>query len=232
MSEKTNPFLKPGKQFLVNFLSGLGAKPGKFSVAGVNLPEFGVTENTVDKLFPNREAYNKEVIAKNKELNEKGSIYGSNFPIVEKIASTISGAPQVPGKIVEGVVDAGKKIFKETDTTEVPKLGSSFDQDKYFKGLQNLMLTNTGLREFELNREAKRNMAAAQQYLQLTSMANESAARRRLMEDQFSPTKISQQRLRAQQGEAALMNAIANQQNSATNAARSGINPRGRAGGA
>ena len=228
MSEKTNPFLKPGKQFLVNFLSGLGAKPGKFSVAGINLPEFGVTENTVDKLFPNREAYNKEVIAKNKELNEKGSIYGSNFPIVEKIASTISGAPQIPSKIV----DAGKKIFKETDTTEAPKLGNSFNQNQFMKDLYGLQAQQSILRDYEMGREAKRNMAAAQQYLQLTSMAAESSARRRLMEDQFSPTKISQQRLRAQQGEATLMNAIANQQNSATNAARSGINPRGRAGGA
>ena len=225
MSEKTNPFLKPGNEFLANFLSRFGAKPGKFSVAGINLPEFGVTENTVDKLFPNREAYNKEVIKKNEELNKKGSLYGSNFPIVPAITTTIANAPQ-------NIADKGKKVFKETDTTEVPKLGDSFDQDKYFKGLRNLMVTNTGLREFELNREAKRNMAAAQQYLQLTSMAAESAARRRLMEDQFSPTKISQQRLRAQQGEANLMNAIANQQNAAVNAARSGINPRGRAGGA
>ena len=223
MSEKTNPFLKPGNEFLANFLSRFGAKPGKFSVAGINLPEFGVTENTVDKLFPNREAYNKEVIAKNEQLNKEGSLYGSNMGNV--ITSNI-------GNIAQNIVDKGKKVFKETDTTEVPKLGDSFDQDKYFKGLRNLMITNTGLREFELNREAKRNMAAAQQYLQLTSMAAESAARRRLMEDQFSPTKISQQRLRAQQGEAALMNAIANQQNSAVNAARSGINPRGRAGGA
>ena len=225
MSEKTNPFLKPGNEFLANFLSRFGAKPGKFSVAGINLPEFGVTENTVDKLFPNRQAYNEEVIKKNEQLNKEGSLYGSNFPIVPAITTTIANAPQ-------NIADKGKKIFKETGTSEVPKLGDSFDQDKYFKGLRNLMVTNTGLREFELNREAKRNMAAAQQYLQMASMSAESAARRRLMEDQFSPTKISQQRLRAQQGEAALMNAIANQQNSATNAARSGINPRGRAGGA
>ena len=100
------------------------------------------------------------------------------------------------------------------------------------KDLYRLQAQQSILRDYEMGREAKRNMAAAQQYLQLTSMAAESAARRRLMEDQFSPTKISQQRLRAQQGEAALMNAISNQQNAATNAARSGINPRGRAGGA
>lgn len=221
MSEKTNPFLKPGNQFLVNFLSGLGAKPGKMSVAGINFPEFGVTENTVDKLFPNREAYNQAVVEKNKQLNKEGSLYGSNFPIIPAIAN----APQ-------NIAKSGEKIFKETETTEVPKLGDSFDQDKYFKGLRNLMITNTGLREFEANREAKRNMNFARQYLQMASLANEAAAGRRLMEDQFSPTKISQQRLRAQQGEAALMNAISNQTTAAVNMARSGINPRGRAGGA
>ena len=125
-----------------------------------------------------------------------------------------------------------EKIFDETGTVEKPKLGDSFDQDKFMKDLYGLQAQQSVLRDYEMGREAKRNMAAAQQYLQLTSMAAESAARRRLMEDQFSPTKISQQRLRAQQGEAALMNAISNQQNAATNAARSGINPRGRAGGA
>ena len=120
MSEKTNPFLKPGNEFLANFLSRFGAKPGKFSVAGINLPEFGVTENTVDKLFPNREAYNKEVIAKNEQLNKEGSLYGSNMGNV--ITSKI-------GNVAQNIVDKGKKVFKETDTTEVPKLGDSFDQE-------------------------------------------------------------------------------------------------------
>ena len=59
----------------------------------------------------------------------------------------------------------------------------------------------------------------------------ESAARRRLMEDQFSPTKISQQRLRAQTGEATLMDAVARQGNTAVNIATAGLAPRGRAGG-
>ena len=125
-----------------------------------------------------------------------------------------------------------EKIFQETGTVEKPELGDSFNQNQFMKDLYGLQAQQSILRDYEMGREAKRNMAAAQQYLQLTSMAAESAARRRLMEDQFSPTKISQQRLRAQQGEAALMNAISNQQNAATNAARSGINPRGRAGGA
>ena len=112
------------------------------------------------------------------------------------------------------------------------ELGDPYNRQQLNKDMRNLLLLNTGLREFEANREARRNLNFAQQYLQMASAGQESAARRRLMEDQFSPTKISQQRLRAQQGEATLMNAIANQQNAATNAARSGINPRGRAGGA
>ena len=125
-----------------------------------------------------------------------------------------------------------EKIFDETGTVEKPKLGDSFNQNQFMKDLYGLQAQQSVLRDYEMGREAKRNMAAAQQYFQMASQAAETAARRRLMEDQFSPTKISQQRLRAQQGEAALMNAISNQQNAATNAARSGINPRGRAGGA
>ena len=121
---------------------------------------------------------------------------------------------------------------KEKEKEEKPELGDSFDQDKYFKGLRSLQAQQSILRDYELGREANRQFAMMQRTLPLVDLYSETAAKRRLMEDQFSPTKISQQRLRAQQGEAALMNAISNQQNAATNAARSGINPRGRAGGA
>jgi len=91
------------------------------------------------------------------------------------------------------------------------ELGDPLNRGQYNRDFRNMMLTNTILRDYELGREAKRNMAAAKQYFEMAGAAQETAARRRLMEDQFSPTKISQQRLRAQQGEAALMNAIANQ---------------------
>ena len=126
--------------------------------------------------------------------------------------------------------EAKQKIAEKEEADQLEK--DAFNRQQMNKDIRNLLLLNTGLREFEANREAKRNMNFARQYLQMASLANESAARRRLMEDQFSPTKISQQRLRAQQGEAALMNAISNQTNAAVNMARSGINPRGRAGGA
>ena len=100
---------------------------------------------------------------------------------------------------------------QEKEKREREKLPDSFDQDKYFKGMRNMMVTDSILRDYELGRDANRQFAMMQRTLPLVDLYSETAAKRRLMEDQFSPTKISQQRLRAQQGEAALMNAIANQ---------------------
>ncbi len=100
---------------------------------------------------------------------------------------------------------------QEKEKREREKLPDSFDQDKYFKGMRNMLVTDSILRDYELGRDANRQFAMMQRTLPLVDLYSETAAKRRLMEDQFSPTKISQQRLRAQQGEAALMNAIANQ---------------------
>ena len=73
------------------------------------------------------------------------------------------------------------------------------------------LLQQGAMREFALGRESQRMKSLARDFAEMTDVYAETAAQRRLMEDKFSPTKISQQRLRAQQGEAALMNAIANQ---------------------
>ena len=111
------------------------------------------------------------------------------------------------------------------------QLGDSYNRQQYNRDFRNMLITDSALRQYELGREADRNMRAAQQYFQMAGAGQESAARRRLMEDQFSPTKISQQRLRAQTGEAALMDAVARQGNTAVNIATAGLSPRGRAGG-
>jgi len=121
-----------------------------------------------------------------------------------------------------------ERIFNPYET----QLGSPLNRGQYNRDFRNMLLTNTILRDYEMGREAKRNMAAAKQYFEMAGAAQETAARRRLMEDQFSPTKISQQRLRAQTGEAALMNAIANQAGQARLIGAQGSAPRGRAGGA
>ena len=124
------------------------------------------------------------------------------------------------------------KIAAEEVKEFEQELGDPLNRGQYNRDFRNMLLTNTILRDYEMGREAKRNMAAAKQYFEMAGAAQETAARRRLMEDQFSPTKISQQRLRAQQGEAALMNAIANQAGQARMIGAQGSAPRGRAGGA
>ena len=65
-----------------------------------------------------------------------------------------------------------------------------------------------------------------QRTLPLVDLYAETAAQRRLMEDKSSPTKISQQRLRAQTGEAALMQAIANQTSAAAQVGNIGTSRR------
>ena len=197
MSEKTNPFLKPGKQFLVNFLSGLGAKPGKMSVAGINLPEFGVTERVIPTLFPNRDEYNQAVIEKNKQLNEEGSLFGSNF--AKNIATTISGAPQ---KIAENI---------EENKKEKEDLGDAVGDTKTLRTLA----TEALIREVENRFQNRRDLNFMARSLPIVDTYAETAMQRALQADRFSPTKISQQRLRAQTGEAALMQAIANQASAA-----------------
>ena len=109
-----------------------------------------------------------------------------------------------------------------TTTTEDKTLGSGRELlsegellNRVDRIRRNDLLQQTAFREFELGRSAQRMKSLARDMAEMTDVYAETAAQRRLMEDKFSPTKISQQRLRAQQGEAALMNAIANQGTSA-----------------
>ena len=135
---------------------------------------------------------------------------------------------QMPDR--SGAIKRQEEIKKEKKEG-TSELGDPYNRKQYNEDLRNMMLTGGVIREYEAGREAKRNLASAKQYFQMAGAAQETAARRRLMEDQFSPTKISQQKLRAQQGEAVLMNAIANQGNTAVNISTAGLAPRGRAGG-
>ena len=111
------------------------------------------------------------------------------------------------------------------------QLGSPFDEDKFYRNLRGMQVTDSLMRDYEMGREKQRNLDMMRQTLPMVDLYAETAAQRRLMEDKSSPTKISQQILRARQGEAALMNAIANQGNTAVNISTAGLSPRGRAGG-
>ena len=127
-----------------------------------------------------------------------------------------------------------------TTTTEDKTSGSGRDMlsegellNRIDRIRQKDLLQQTGIREFELGRAAQRYKSLARDMAEMTDVYAQTAADRRLMEDKFSPTKISQQRLRAQQGEAALMNAIANQGTSAAQMGSIGTSRRfggGRAG--
>jgi hypothetical protein len=111
------------------------------------------------------------------------------------------------------------------------QLGDPFNRQQYNRDFRNMLLTDTALRDFEMRREKQRNLDMFRQTMPLVDIAAETAAQRRLMEDRSSPTKISQQILRARTGEATLMDAVARQGNTAVNIATAGLSPRGRAGG-
>jgi len=119
----------------------------------------------------------------------------------------------------------GRSAFPQT------QLGSPFNEDKFYRNLRGMQVTDSLMRDYEMGREKQRNLDMMKQTLPMVDLYAETAAQRRLMEDKSSPTKISQQILRARQGEAALMNAVANQGNTAVNIATAGLSPRGRAGG-
>jgi len=130
---------------------------------------------------------------------------------------------------LSGAADSFKR--KETADPNQTQLGSPFDRQQYNRDFRNMLITDTALRDFEMRREKQRNLDMFKQTMPLVDIAAETAAQRRLMEDRSSPTKISQQILRARQGEAALMQATADQLRSAAAASAQGIAPRGRAGG-
>ncbi len=138
-----------------------------------------------------------------KDNQRKGKLnpFGINLPDFG-ITEAISGTGQQ-------VADVFKR--KETADPNQTQLGSPFDRQQYNRDFRNMLITDTALRDFEMRREKQRNLDMFKKTMPLVDIAAETAAQRRLMEDRSSPTKISQQRLRAQTGEAALMQAIANQ---------------------
>ena len=137
--------------------------------------------------------------------------------------------------MTEAISGAGSKVVGALRSPEVDpnqtQLGQPFNQQEFFDNLRGLEREQSKLRDYESGREARRQLDLFKQTMPLVDIAAETAAQRRLMEDRSSPTKISQQILRSRQGEAALMNATANQLQTAALASAQGIAPRGRAGG-
>ena len=161
------------------------------------------------------------IYGKDNQRKGKANVLGINLPDFG-VTEAISGA----GSQVADVFER-----KETADPNQTQLGSPFNRGQYNRDFRNMLLTDTLLRDFEMRREKQRNLDMFKQTMPLVDIAAETAAQRRLMEDRSSPTKISQQILRARTGEAALMDAVARQGNTAVNIATAGLSPRGRAGG-
>ena len=104
-----------------------------------------------------------------------------------------------------------EKKKKEEEEVKQEDLGEAAGDTKTTK----MLLTESLLREFENRMQNRRDLNFMGQSLPIVDTYAETAMQRALQADRFSPTKISQQRLRAQTGEAALMQAIANQASAA-----------------
>ena len=147
------------------------------------------------------------------DLDKKG-----DSPFQASLKNTLSGA-----------ADSFKRPDADPNQTQLP--GQAFNENKFYRNLRGMQVTDSLLRDYEMGREKQRQLDMFRQTMPLVDIAAETAAQRRLMEDRQSPTKISQQILRARTGEAALMDAVARQGNTAVNIATAGLAPRGRAGG-
>ena len=141
------------------------------------------------------------IYGKDNQRKGKLNVFGINVPDFG-VTEAFSGAGQQ-------VADTFKR--QETADPNQTQLGDSYNRQQYNRDFRNMMITDSLLRRGEMAAERRGNIEMMKQTLPLVDMYAETAAQRRLMEDKFSPTKISQQRLRAQQGEAALMQAVANQ---------------------
>ena len=151
-----------------------------------------------------------------KYTESKKDLFG--FPLPEFGVSEYLGLPNLLEKRQEVL----EKKKEEVEEAKKEDLGDAVGDTKTTR----MLLTESLLREFENRMQNRRDLNLISQTMPIIDTYAETAAQRRLMEDRSSPTKISQQRLRAQTGEAALMQAIANQTAAAAQAGTIGTSRR------
>ena len=180
------------------------------------------------------EAAANQAKAKQNLKNFIGNTFGSAIDSVTLGATDFDKKGDSPFQAsLKNTLSSAADSFKRQETADPnqTQLGDPFNRQQYNRDFRNMLLTDTILRDYEMGREKQRNLDMFRQTMPLVDIAAETAAQRRLMEDRQSPTKISQQILRARTGEATLMDAVARQGNTAVNIATAGLAPRGRAGG-
>ena len=151
-----------------------------------------------------------------KYTESKKDLFG--FPLPEFGVSEYLGLPNLLEKRQE-VLEKKKKEEKEEKQED---LGDAVGDTKTAR----MLATEALIREVENRFQNRRDLNFMRQSLPLVDTYAETAIQRALMADKASPTKISQQRLRAQTGEAALMQAIANQTSAAAQAGSIGTSRR------
>ena len=155
--------------------------------------------------FLDRTAFGSKEGRQAKYDESKFNLFG--YPVPEFGVSEFLNMPNL-SKAKQKIEDEKKEKIEEEKQKD---LGEAVGDTKTTR----MLLTETLLREFENRMQNRRDLNLISQTMPIIDTYAETAAQRRLMEDRSSPTKISQQRLRAQTGEAALMQAIANQASAA-----------------
>ena len=168
------------------------------------------------KQFLDRTAFGSKEGRQLKYDESKKNIFG--FPLPEFGVSEFLNMPNL-SKAKQKIEDEKKEKIEEEKQKD---LGDAVGDTKTTR----MLLTESLLREFENRMQNRRDLNLISQTMPIIDTYAETAAQRRLMEDRSSPTKISQQRLRAQTGEAALMQAIANQTAAAAQAGTIGTSRR------
>ena len=135
----------------------------------------------------------------------KKNLFG--FPLPEFGVSEYLDLPNLLEKRQE-VLEKKKKEEKEAKQED---LGDAVGDTKTTR----MLATEALIREVENRFQNRRDLNFMRQSLPLVYSYAETAIQRAFIAGKASPTKISQQRLRAQTGEAALMQAIANQASAA-----------------
>tara|TARA_Y100000004_G_scaffold187993_1_gene241522 strand:- start:325 stop:894 length:570 start_codon:yes stop_codon:yes gene_type:complete len=131
----------------------------------------------------------------------KKDLFG--FPLPEYGISEYLNLPN----LLERRQEILEKKEKEKKEAKQEDLGKATGDTKTAR----MLATEALIREVENRFQNRRDLNFMSQSLPIVDTYAETAMQRALQADRFSPTKISQQRLRAQTGEAALMQAIANQ---------------------
>ena len=155
--------------------------------------------------FLDRTAFGSKEGRQAKYDESKFDLFG--FPVPEFGVSEYLNLPNL-SESRQKIEDRKKEKLEEEKQKD---LGDAVGDTKTTK----MLLTESLLREFENRMQNRRDLNFMRQSLPLVDTYAETAMQRALQADRFSPTKISQQRLRAQTGEAALMQAIANQASAA-----------------